>query len=57
MRQLGDVKIKGAMLKMENLVPADSGNYTCVVFNECGSLNHTYGLEVLGKCTCVCVCV
>uniref|UniRef100_A0A0P4WGM4 receptor protein-tyrosine kinase n=1 Tax=Scylla olivacea TaxID=85551 RepID=A0A0P4WGM4_SCYOL len=48
-RQLGDVKIKGAMLKMENLVPADSGNYTCVVFNECGAINHTYGLEVLER--------
>ncbi|KAK8375108.1 hypothetical protein O3P69_011326 [Scylla paramamosain] len=48
-RQLGDVKIKGAMLKMENLVPADSGNYTCVVFNECGTINHTYGLEVLER--------
>uniref|UniRef100_A0AAU0N4C4 Fibroblast growth factor receptor n=1 Tax=Gecarcinus lateralis TaxID=6769 RepID=A0AAU0N4C4_GECLA len=48
-RQLGDVKIKGAMLKMENLVPADSGNYTCVVFNECGGLNHTFALEVLER--------
>lgn len=48
-RLLGDVKIKGAMLKMENLVPADSGNYTCVVFNECGAINHTHGLEVLER--------
>ncbi|XP_050732981.1 fibroblast growth factor receptor 4-like isoform X2 [Eriocheir sinensis] len=48
-RQLGDVKIKGAMLKMENLVPADSGNYTCMVFNECGGVNHTYALEVVER--------
>ncbi|KAG0713777.1 Fibroblast growth factor receptor 3 [Chionoecetes opilio] len=48
-RQLGDVKIKAAMLKMENLVPADSGNYTCMVFNECGGVNHTYSLEVLER--------
>ncbi|XP_068244367.1 fibroblast growth factor receptor 3-like isoform X2 [Palaemon carinicauda] len=46
-RQLGDVRIKGAMLKMENLVPTDSGNYTCVVSNEYGSINHTYSLEVI----------
>lgn len=48
-RQLGDVKMKGVMLKMENLVPADSGNYMCVVSNACGSVNHTYNLEVLER--------
>lgn len=48
-RQLGDVRIKGAMLKMENLVPTDSGNYTCVVSNQYGSINHTYSLEVIER--------
>nr|WOX59759.1 receptor tyrosine kinase FGFR1A1 [Carcinus maenas] len=48
-RQLGDVKIRGSMLKMENLVPADTGNYTCVVLNECGRVTHTFGLEVLER--------
>lgn len=47
-RKLGDIKMKGVMLKMENLVLEDSGNYTCVVSNACGSLNHTYNLEVIG---------
>ncbi|XP_069953380.1 fibroblast growth factor receptor 4 [Cherax quadricarinatus] len=46
-RHLGDVRIKGATLKMENLVPTDSGNYTCVVNNAHGSINHTYVLEVI----------
>ncbi|KAK7073865.1 hypothetical protein SK128_023184, partial [Halocaridina rubra] len=48
-RQLGDVRIKGSMLKMENLVPTDSGNYTCIVFNAHGSINHTYRLEVIER--------
>ncbi|XP_042239082.1 fibroblast growth factor receptor 4-like isoform X2 [Homarus americanus] len=46
-RQLGDVRIKGSTLKMENLVPTDSGNYTCVISNAYGSINHTYALEVI----------
>ncbi|XP_042874314.1 fibroblast growth factor receptor 3-like isoform X2 [Penaeus japonicus] len=48
-RQYGDVRIKGAMLKMENLVPTDSGSYTCVVSNEYGSINRTYKLEVIER--------
>lgn len=48
-RHLGDVRIKGATLKMENLVPTDSGNYTCVVNNAHGSINHTYVLEVIER--------
>ena len=32
-RKFGDVKIRRSRLKMENLVPLDSGNYTCMVSN------------------------
>ncbi|XP_071522280.1 fibroblast growth factor receptor 4-like isoform X2 [Panulirus ornatus] len=48
-RQLGDIRIKGPMLKMENLVPTDSGNYTCVVSNPYGSINRTFALEVIER--------
>ena len=49
-RQLGDLKMKGSLLKMENLVPMDSGNYTCEVSNDFGLISHTYKLEVVGEC-------
>ncbi|XP_698054.5 fibroblast growth factor receptor 1 [Danio rerio] len=31
---------------MESVVPSDKGNYTCLVENEYGSINHTYQLDV-----------
>ena len=34
---------------MDSVVPSDKGNYTCVVENEYGSINHTYQLDVVGK--------
>lgn len=34
---------------MESVVPSDRGNYTCVVENKYGSINHTYQLDVVGK--------
>lgn len=34
---------------LEELVPSDSGNYTCVVCNEQGCINHTYKVMVLGE--------
>uniref|UniRef100_H0W663 Fibroblast growth factor receptor n=1 Tax=Cavia porcellus TaxID=10141 RepID=H0W663_CAVPO len=34
-------------LIMESVVPSDKGNYTCVVENEYGSINHTYHLDVV----------
>lgn len=34
---------------MESAVPSDSGNYTCVVQNEFGSIQQTYTLDVLGE--------
>lgn len=36
-------------LIMESVVPSDKGNYTCVVENEYGSLQHTYMLDVVGR--------
>jgi len=36
-------------LKLKDLVPLDSGQYTCVVSNAYGSINHTYTLRVVGK--------
>lgn len=34
---------------MESVIPSDKGNYTCVVENEYGKLQHTYVLDVVGK--------
>lgn len=36
-------------LKLKDLVPLDSGKYTCVVSNAYGSINHTYTLRVVEK--------
>uniref|UniRef100_A0A3B3QFU5 Fibroblast growth factor receptor n=1 Tax=Paramormyrops kingsleyae TaxID=1676925 RepID=A0A3B3QFU5_9TELE len=37
-------------LIMESVVPSDKGNYTCLVENKYGSINHTYTLDVVGEC-------
>lgn len=34
---------------MESVIPSDKGNYTCVVENEYGRLQHTYVLDVVGE--------
>ncbi|KAJ7336589.1 Fibroblast growth factor receptor 4 [Desmophyllum pertusum] len=36
-------------LKLKNLVPYDSGKYTCIVSNPYGSINHTCTLQVIGE--------
>ncbi|XP_053476558.1 fibroblast growth factor receptor 2 isoform X3 [Ictalurus furcatus] len=36
-------------LIMESVVPSDKGNYTCVVENKYGSINHTYTLDVVER--------
>ncbi|NXG60240.1 FGFR1 factor, partial [Hemiprocne comata] len=33
---------------MDSVVPSDKGNYTCIVENKYGSINHTYQLDVVG---------
>lgn len=37
------------ILKLVRVQEADTGHYTCVVFNRLGSLNYTYTLEVIGE--------
>lgn len=37
---------------MESVVPSDKGNYTCLVENEFGAINHTYTLDVVGQYQC-----
>lgn len=34
---------------MDSVVPSDKGNYTCIVENKFGMINHTYQLDVVGK--------
>ncbi|XP_047425376.1 fibroblast growth factor receptor 1-A-like [Mugil cephalus] len=48
-QRIGGYKIRDHMwsLIMESVVPSDRGNYTCVVENEYGSLQHTYMLDVV----------
>ncbi|KAK6481904.1 fibroblast growth factor receptor 2 isoform X2 [Huso huso] len=36
-------------LIMESVVPSDKGNYTCIVQNKYGSINHTYHLDVVER--------
>ncbi|XP_051945619.1 fibroblast growth factor receptor 2 isoform X5 [Xyrauchen texanus] len=36
-------------LIMESVVPSDKGNYTCLVDNGYGSINHTYTLDVVER--------
>lgn len=36
-------------LKLRDLVPDDSGRYTCIVSNQYGSINHTFTLQVVTR--------
>ena len=36
-------------LTLRDLLPNDSGKYTCIVSNPYGSINHTYTLQVFGE--------
>ncbi|XP_062375864.1 fibroblast growth factor receptor 2 isoform X3 [Sardina pilchardus] len=36
-------------LIMESVVPSDKGNYTCLVENDYGAINHTYTLDVVER--------
>ena len=36
-------------LKLKDLVPIDSGKYTCIVSNPYGIIIHTYTLQVVGE--------
>uniref|UniRef100_A0A8C4YPA9 Ig-like domain-containing protein n=1 Tax=Gopherus evgoodei TaxID=1825980 RepID=A0A8C4YPA9_9SAUR len=49
--RIGGYKVRNQhwSLIMESVVPSDKGNYTCIVENEYGSINHTYHLDVVGE--------
>ena len=36
-------------LELKDLVPGDAGEYTCIVSNPYGSINHTYSVRVQGE--------
>ncbi|XP_056326746.1 fibroblast growth factor receptor 2 isoform X3 [Danio aesculapii] len=43
------VRLQHWTLIMESVVPSDKGNYTCLVENQYGSINHTYTLDVVER--------
>ncbi|XP_061914599.1 fibroblast growth factor receptor 2 isoform X1 [Entelurus aequoreus] len=49
--RMGGYKIRSQhwTLIMESVVPSDKGNYTCLVENEFGAINHTYTLDVVER--------
>nr|XP_020136321.1 fibroblast growth factor receptor 2 isoform X8 [Microcebus murinus]XP_020136323.1 fibroblast growth factor receptor 2 isoform X8 [Microcebus murinus] len=49
--RIGGYKVRNQhwSLIMESVVPSDKGNYTCVVENGYGSINHTYHLDVVER--------
>uniref|UniRef100_A0A8C1NBK7 Fibroblast growth factor receptor n=1 Tax=Cyprinus carpio TaxID=7962 RepID=A0A8C1NBK7_CYPCA len=50
-QRIGGYKLREHMwtIIMESVVPSDKGNYTCLVENEYGSINHTYQLDVVER--------
>ncbi|KAK1120038.1 hypothetical protein K0M31_012767 [Melipona bicolor] len=46
-RTLGTVVMSKWTFRLEDLVPEDSGNYTCVVCNELGCINRTSKVEIV----------
>ncbi|NXO37516.1 FGFR1 factor, partial [Locustella ochotensis] len=55
--RIGGYKVRGwgrgeqplALIIMDSVVPSDKGNYTCIVENKYGSINHTYQLDVVER--------
>uniref|UniRef100_A0A673J9Z3 Fibroblast growth factor receptor n=1 Tax=Sinocyclocheilus rhinocerous TaxID=307959 RepID=A0A673J9Z3_9TELE len=50
-QRIGGYKVREHMwtIIMESVVPSDKGNYTCLVENKYGSINHTYQLDVVER--------
>ncbi|CAB1459004.1 unnamed protein product [Pleuronectes platessa] len=50
-QRMGGIKLRHQQwsLVMESAVPSDRGNYTCVVQNKHGTIDHTYQLDVLER--------
>lgn len=46
-RELGKAVPVRWSLKLDDLVPKDSGNYTCIVCNYLGCINYTYKVDVI----------
>ncbi|EFN76272.1 Fibroblast growth factor receptor-like protein 1 [Harpegnathos saltator] len=46
-RDLGTVIRTKWTLRLEDLVPKDSGNYTCIVCNYLGCIKHTFKVEIM----------
>ncbi|NWI84061.1 FGFR1 factor, partial [Dryoscopus gambensis] len=48
--RIGGYKVRGlGHIIMDSVVPSDKGNYTCIVENKYGSINHTYQLDVVER--------
>ncbi|NWU82226.1 FGFR1 factor, partial [Onychorhynchus coronatus] len=52
--RIGGYKVLGGRgatwsIIMDSVVPSDKGNYTCIVENKYGSINHTYQLDVVER--------
>ncbi|NWZ99682.1 FGFR1 factor, partial [Nesospiza acunhae] len=50
--RIGGYKVwlgQGEHIIMDSVVPSDKGNYTCIVENKYGSINHTYQLDVVER--------
>ncbi|XP_007235296.1 fibroblast growth factor receptor 1-A isoform X2 [Astyanax mexicanus] len=50
-QRIGGFKVRDHMwsIIMDSVVPSDKGNYTCLVENKYGSINHTYQLDVVER--------
>ncbi|CAG9816876.1 unnamed protein product [Phaedon cochleariae] len=48
-RKLGDIKTNHWSLTLEDSVPNDKGNYTCVVCNVVGCINFTFNVDVVER--------
>lgn len=46
-RSLGTIIRTKWTLRLEDLVPDDSGNYTCIVCNRLGCINHTFKVDII----------
>ncbi|KAM6432480.1 fibroblast growth factor receptor 1 isoform 1-T1 [Liasis olivaceus] len=49
--RIGGYKVRHATwsIIMDSVVPSDKGNYTCLVENKYGTINHTYQLDVVER--------
>ncbi|XP_013392948.1 fibroblast growth factor receptor 2 isoform X2 [Lingula anatina] len=48
-RQIGGVTIRKFQLMLNDLTTDDIGNYTCIVSNSLGSINHTFTLDIVER--------